>query len=81
MIVILIQSMLMTYLVILVAPCVVLPHPENEVQDGNECTDGVGVTLEHDVTESNIVVGCDMTSGYSCEGGLQTLFERGLCDQ
>ena len=62
--------MLMTYLVILVAPCVILPHPENEVQDGNECTDGVGVTLEHNVTESNIVVRCDMASGNSCEGGL-----------
>ena len=48
------------YLIVLVTPGVVLTHAEDEVEDGDECTDGVRVSPENEVQETNVVVGGDM---------------------
>ena len=44
-------------LVVLVAPCVVLPHAEDEVQDRHERARRIRVSPEHHVAEPDVVVG------------------------
>ena len=56
------------YLIILVTPRVVLPHPEDEVEYRHEGSDSVWVSTEHDVAETDIVVGGDMASSDSGKG-------------
>lgn len=68
-----------TNLIILVAPCVVLSHPENEVEDRNERPDSVRVSSKHDVAEANVVVGRDMAGGDSCERRLKTTKRMRFC--
>ena len=45
----------------------VLPHTKDEVEDGDECTDGVRISPEHNVTETNVVVGGDMAGSDTSE--------------
>lgn len=59
-----------TYLVVLVTSCVVLTHPHNEIKDGDERPDGVRVPSEHDIAETDIVVGRNMACGYAGKGRL-----------
>lgn len=54
-------------LVVLVAASVVLLHAHDEVENGDECADCVGESAEHDVAESDIVVGSDMACSDSGE--------------
>lgn len=61
-----------TYLVVLITPCVVLPHSEDEVQNGDECPDGIRISPEHDVAEADVVVRRDMASRHSSERSLST---------
>ena len=35
----------------------VLTHSEDEVEDGDESADGVGVSSQHDIAEADVVVG------------------------
>ena len=59
-----------TYLVVLVAPGMILPHSHDEVQNRSERPDGIWVTSQHDVAESDIVVGRNVASRYTCKGRL-----------
>lgn len=59
--------MIDAYLIILIAPCMVLAHPHDEVQDGYKCTNRIRVASEHYVAESNVVKCGDMTCGYAGE--------------
>ena len=43
----------------------VLTHPEDEVQDGHECANGVGISSQHDIAEADVVVGRYMAGGDS----------------
>ena len=54
-------------LIVLVAPCVVLSHAEDEVQDRHECARRIGVPPEHHVAEPDVVVGRDVACGHSGE--------------
>jgi hypothetical protein len=45
----------------------VLSHAHDEVQDRHVCANGIGVTAEHDVAESNVVVCGDMASCHTGE--------------
>ena len=54
-------------LIVLVAPCVVLSHTKNQIQDSYECARRVSVSPEHHVAESDVVVGRDVACGYSGE--------------
>lgn len=54
-------------LVVLVTPCVVLSHAEDEVQDRHKRARRIRVPPEHHVTEPNVVVGRDMACGHSGE--------------
>lgn len=69
-------SAIETYLVILVTPRVILSHPEDEVEDGYERSNGIGISAQHDVAEADVVVGCNMTCGYPCEWGLCDCFKQ-----
>jgi hypothetical protein len=57
-------------LVVLVAAGVVLAHTHDEIEDGDEGADGVGIAAEHNVAEADVVVGRDMTCGDAGEGRL-----------
>jgi hypothetical protein len=59
-----------TDLVVLVAASVVLLHTHDKVEDGDECADCVGVSPEHDVAESDVVVGGNMGGSHAGERGL-----------
>ena len=59
------------YLVVLVATCVVLPHSKNEIQNGDKRPDGIGVSAQHDVAETDVVVGGNVASGDPGKWGLQ----------
>ena len=61
----------LNYLIVLITSCVVLSHPHDEVEDCHKGTDGIWIASEHDITETNIVVGCDMASCHPCERRLQ----------
>lgn len=50
----------------------VLLHAHDKVEDGDEGTDGVGISSQHDVAESNVIVGGDMASSDTGERGLGT---------
>lgn len=58
----------MPHLVVLVTPCVVLPHAHDEIEDSDKCPNGIWVASEHDVAESNVVVSGDMAGGNTREG-------------
>ena len=64
-----------TYLVVLVATSVVLPHPENKVENGDERPDRVGVSAEHDVAETDVVVGSNVARSDTGEWRLLVEFD------
>ena len=55
------------YLIVLVTPGVVLSHTEDEVENRDKCTGSVGISPEHDVAETNVVVGGDMAGSDTSE--------------
>ena len=48
----------------------VLAHSEDEVEDGDESADGVGVSSQHDIAEADVVVGGDVARGDAGECAL-----------
>jgi len=61
----------LNYLIVLVTSGVVLSHPHDEVEDCHKGTNGIWIASEHDIAETNTVVGCNMASCHSCEGQLR----------
>ena len=57
-------------LIVLVAPGMILLHPEDEIEDGDERPDSIVVPPEHDVAKPNIVVCRHMACCNASEGGL-----------
>ena len=55
------------YLIVLVTPSVVLPHPKDKVEDGDERSDRVRISSQHNVAEADVVVGCNMACSYARE--------------
>ena len=49
----------------------ILTHPHDEIKNGDECSAGVGVSLQHDVAEADVVIGRDMASRHSTERRLR----------
>jgi hypothetical protein len=58
---------LKTYLVVLIAPGVVLAHSHDEIQNGDKGANGIRITLEHDVAETDIVISRNMAGCYPTE--------------
>ena len=57
-------------LVVLVGTGVVLLHAHDKVEDGDKGADGIWVAPEHDVAESDVVVGGNVSCCYTGEGRL-----------
>ena len=62
-----------SYLVILVATCVILSHTKYEIENGHKCADSVWISTEHDITEPYVIVCRDMACRYACEGCLDSV--------
>lgn len=58
-------------LIVLIAASVVLTHSHDEIEHSHKCADGIWITAEHDVAETDIVVCSDVAGGHPCEGGLE----------
>lgn len=55
------------YLIVLIAPGVVLPHSQDEVQDRDKRPDSVRITPQHDVAEADVIVCGDMARSHARE--------------
>jgi len=51
---------------------VILAHPHDEIENGDERSAGVGVSFQHDVAKADVVIGRDMASRHSTERRLRT---------
>lgn len=58
-------------LVVLVAAGMVLSHPHDEVEDGDEGANGVRVASKHKVTKADVIICGYMTGRYPRKGRLK----------